>query len=71
MAQLRIEDFPVELLRAVKSKAAAEGMTLKAFMIDAARAALAGRTRPGSEPSPGANVEQPFHPDPKPKGGRS
>ena len=46
MAQLRIEDFPVELLRAVKSKAAAEGVTLKAFMIDAARDALAGRTRP-------------------------
>jgi hypothetical protein len=69
MAQLRIEDFPVELLRAVKSKAAAEGMTLKAFMIDAARAALAGRTRPVSEPSP--QERTPFHPDPKPRGGRS
>jgi hypothetical protein len=40
MAQLRIEGFPDELLRAVKSKAAAEGLTLKNFMIDAARDAL-------------------------------
>ena len=43
MAQLRIEGFPDELLRALKVKAAQEGTTVKALMIDAARDSLARR----------------------------
>ena len=40
MAQLRIEGFPPELLRALKVKAAQEGTTIKAIMIAAAGKAV-------------------------------
>jgi hypothetical protein len=41
--QLRIEGFPADLLRKIKSQAALDGITLKAFMIAAAEKALEKR----------------------------
>ncbi len=70
MAELRIEKVPADLHRLLKVKAAQEGTSVRQIIIEAAwKAVGAGRTsRPASEPSPAANVEQgrapSFHPDP-------